>query len=75
MSKNEKMVDFSVRIYVQACYDAIIKVPEGCSHEEAVEIAQSQLSDIPLGELSYVPDSDDIDAELCHFVKRREKNE
>lgn len=75
MSKNEKMVDFNVRIYVQACYDAIIKVPEGCSHEEAVEIAQSQLKDIPLGELSYVPDSDDIEAESCYFVNRRNEDE
>ena len=35
--------------------------------EEAIEYAQENLDEIPLGELEYVPDSDELDCYNCDF--------
>lgn len=52
-----------VRVWCQASYDSEIEVPDNLTFEEACEYAQNNISEIPLTELQYLPDSDEIDPE------------
>ena len=50
-----------------AIYDSKIDVPDDMSIEEAIEYAKSHLDEVPLGELHYVQDSDELDEDNCDF--------
>ena len=58
---------FNVTIQCMAVYTATIEVDDDASYEEALEEARMNLSEIPLGELEYVQDSDILDEENCYF--------
>lgn len=62
------MKKFNVSITCMACYNATIDVPDDATYEDALEIAKAKLDDIPLGELEYIPYSDEIDEENCEFL-------
>ena len=48
-------------------YDSKIDVPDDMSIEEAIAYAKSHLDEVPLGELHYVQDSDELDEDNCDF--------
>lgn len=50
----------SFTVQCMATYDATMLVPKGLSREEQQAYIEQHKDDIPLGELSYVPDSDGI---------------
>ena len=54
-------------IQCMAVYDSGIDVPDDMSVGEAIEYAKSHLKEAPLGELQYVPDSDELDEDNCNF--------
>ena len=62
------MAKLNVTVQCLAVYNSSIIVPDGLSKEEAIEYAQENIKDIPLGVLEYVPDSDDLDIENCDFA-------
>ena len=64
----EKMRSFKVTICCSCWYKAELEVPADYTREEALEYARDQLPDIPLGELEYIPNSDELDEENCDFV-------
>lgn len=61
--KNESTRPFHARIYVDAFYEATVNVPAHLTRDEAIRFVEDHLPDIPLGQLQYVPDSDEIDRE------------
>lgn len=58
-----------VTVNCQAYYKSSIEVPDNLSLEEALDYAMEHLSDIPLGDLEYVTDSDQLDEENCDFAE------
>ena len=48
-------------------YNSSIQVPSDMSLEEAIEYAKEHINEIPIGELNYVSDSDELDEENCNF--------
>lgn len=50
-----------------AVYNSSIEVPFDMSLEEAVKYAKDHIDEIPIGELEYISDSDQIDEENCCF--------
>lgn len=48
-------------------YSGSIEVPENMSIEEAIEYAKKHTNEIPLGELEYIEDSDELDEDNCDF--------
>ena len=61
------MKKLEVTIQCMAVYNSSIDVPDDMSLEDAIEYARDCIEDIPLGELEYVPDSDELDEEGCCF--------
>ena len=61
------MKKLNVTIICKACYNGIIEVPDGMTLEEAIEFARQNLDSVPLGELEYIPCSDELDEENCDF--------
>ena len=61
------MKKLNVTIICKACYNGVIEVPDGMTLEEAIEFARQNLDSIPLGELEYIPCSDELDEENCDF--------
>ena len=61
------MKKLNVTIICKACYNGVIEVPDGMTLEEAIEFAKQNLDTIPLGELEYIPCSDELDEENCDF--------
>ncbi len=59
----------NVTVLCQAYYKNSIEVPDNLSREEALDYAREHLSDIPLGDLEYVTDSDQLDEENCDFAE------
>ena len=57
----------NVTINCQAVYNSSIEVPAYWGINEAIAYAKTHLSDIPLGVLEWVPDSDELDEENCNF--------
>lgn len=57
----------NVNIFCQAYYNSSIKVPIELTKEEALEYAAEHLKEIPLGELEYISDSDELDYENSGF--------
>ncbi len=52
-----------VRVYVQAYYDSKIEVPTQLSLEEAFNYANDIIDEIPLTDMHYINDSDELDYE------------
>ena len=50
-----------------AFYNSGIDVPDEMILEEASEYAKEHINEIPIGELEWIPDSDEIDEENCDF--------
>lgn len=59
----------NVSILCQAYYNSSIEVPDNLSRKEALDYAREHLEDIPLGDLEYVTDSDQLDEENCDFAE------
>lgn len=58
-----------VSVLCQAYYNSSIEVPDELSLKEALSYAKNHLSDIPLGDLEYVEDSEQLDEENCGFAE------
>lgn len=61
------MQKLNVTIQCLATYNSSIMVPDELTFEEAIQYARKHISEIPLGVLEYVSDSDDLDVENCDF--------
>ena len=56
-----------VTVMCTAIYESAIEVPDEMSLEDAIDYANDNIEDIPLGLLEYVPYDDEIIEENCHF--------
>lgn len=54
-------------IQCMAIYESGIDVPDDMTIEEAIEYAKKHLSEVPLGRLEYISDSDVLDEDNCDF--------
>lgn len=63
------MKKLNVRVTCMAIYSSSIEVPNEMTLEEAIEYARENLNEIPLGEMEYIPDSDELDEYNCDFDK------
>lgn len=50
-----------VKIYCQAYYVVDVEIPDGITRKQAEEYVKDHLAEIPLTELEYIPDSDELD--------------
>ncbi len=50
-----------VKIYCQAYYVVDVEIPDGITRKQAEENVKDHLAEIPLTELEYIPDSDELD--------------
>lgn len=56
-----------------ASYNGRLPLPKEISTlDEAIVYAKERLNEIPMGEMEYIPDSDQLDEENC-FIKVLEK--
>lgn len=60
-TQNKK--DLYLRVWCQAFYQSKLPVPEDLTLSEAFEYAKDHIDEIPLTELTYLPDSDNLDDE------------
>ena len=51
----------------QCWYNSSIEVPADLSFKEAIDYARERLNEVPLGELEYIDNSDELDEENCDF--------
>ena len=61
------MRKLNVTIECLAMYNSSIMVPSELTFEEAIEYAKKHITEIPLGTLEYVSESDNLDVENCNF--------
>ena len=61
------MKRLNVTVTCMAIYNSGIDVPDEMILEEAIEYAKEHINEIPIGELEWLPDSDEIDEENCDF--------
>lgn len=61
------MKRLNVTINCMAVYNSAIDVPDEMILEEAIEYAKQNIKDIPLGQLEWVEDSDELDEDNCSF--------
>lgn len=61
------MKRLNVTVTCMAVYNSGIDVPDEMILEEAIEYAKEHINEIPIGELEWIPDSDEIDEENCDF--------
>lgn len=61
------MKKLNVTVACMAIYNSCIEVPDNMNIKEAIQYAKEHISDIPLGVLEYIPDSDELDEENCDF--------
>lgn len=61
------MERLNVTATCMAVYNSAIMVPDELTLEEAIQYAKDHISEISVGELSYISDSDMIDEENCDF--------
>ena len=61
------MKRFNVTAAWMAFYNSGIDVTDEMILEEAIEYAKEHINEIPIGELEWIPDSDEIDEENCDF--------
>lgn len=65
--KESGMKRLNVTVQCMAVYNSAIDVPEQFSLEQAIAYAKQNISNIPLGVLEYVQDSDLLDEDNCCF--------
>ena len=63
------MKKLNVTATCMAVYCSSIEVPDDMTLEEAIEYAKKHINEIPIGEMEYISDSDEIDEENCDFDK------
>lgn len=61
------MKRLNVTVTCMAVYNSAIEVPDDMTIEEAIEYAKEHINEIPIGELEYISDSDELDEENCNF--------
>lgn len=61
------MKRLNVTVTCMAVYCSGIGVPDEMTLEEAIEYAKKHIDEIPIGELEWISDSDEIDEENCDF--------
>lgn len=61
------MKKLNVTVTCMAIYNSYIDVPDNMNIKEAIQYAKEHISDIHLGVLEYIPDSDELDEENCDF--------
>lgn len=61
------MKRLNVTVTCMAVYNSSIDVPDEMILEEAIEYAKAHINEIPLGEIEYISDSDELDEENCDF--------
>ena len=61
------MKRLNVTATCMAFYNSGIDIPDEMILEEAIEYAKEHINEIPIGELEWIPDSDEIDEENCDF--------
>lgn len=61
------MKRLNVTVTCMAVYNSGIDIPDEMILEEAIEYAKEHINEIPIGELEWIPDSDEIDEENCDF--------
>lgn len=61
------MKRLNVTINCMAVYNSAIDVPDEMTLEEAIEYAKQNIKEIPLGQLEWVEDSDELDEDNCDF--------
>lgn len=61
------MKRLNVTVTCMAVYNSGIDVPDEMTLEEAIEYAKEHINEIPIGELEWISDSDEIDEENCDF--------
>ena len=61
------MKRLNVTVTCMAVYNSAIEVPDDMTIEEAIEYAKEHIDEIPIGELEYISDSDELDEENCDF--------
>lgn len=66
------MKRLNVTCTCMAIYNSSIEVPDDMTIEEAIEYAKKHLDEIPLGEMQYVSDSDELDEDNCDFEEEDE---
>lgn len=66
------MKRLNVTVTCMAVYNSSIEVPDDMTLEEAIEYAKKHIDEIPIGEMEYISDSDQIDEENCDFEEEEE---
>lgn len=66
MLKTKKL---NVTVTCMAVYNSNIEVPDDMTLKEAIEYAKVHINEIPIGEMEYISDSDELDEENCDFDK------
>lgn len=61
-----------VTVMCKAVYNSEIEVPDDMTLEEAIEYAKQHIQDIPVGELDWIENSDEIDEDNCDFEEEVE---
>lgn len=62
------MKKLCLSIFCKAVYNSTLQVPDNCSFKDALKLAHSQLSSLPMeGKLHYIKDSDELDEDNCYF--------
>jgi hypothetical protein len=61
------MKKLNVTVTCMATYNSYIEVPDNMNINEAIQYAKEHISNIPIGVLEYIPDSDELDEENCDF--------
>lgn len=64
------MKRLNVTMQCLAVYNSSIEVPDNLTVKEAIEWTKRHLDKVPLGELEYIPESDELDEENCAFDER-----
>lgn len=61
------MKRLNVTVMCKTVYNSGIEVPDDMTLEEAIEYAKQHIQDIPVGELDWIENSDEIDEDNCDF--------
>lgn len=64
------MKKLNVKVWCTCGYDSSIEVPDNMILNEAIEYAKDHLGDIPMHNLTYIPESDELNEEMCEFENK-----
>ena len=68
------MKKLNVTVVCMAVYNSSIEVPKEMTLEEAIEYAREHIDEIPVGELEWISDSDELDEWNCDFDEDYKEN-